>query len=431
MKSDRELVKYCIDRMLQKGAEKAQCYLKFNKKHELNVDAGEMKLLRTTFDTSILLKAIINDQKGDLKINKMDKDSLDRAVDQVIELAQSSLPDKANDIADKQSPKEFTAGREKADLDLMYDRLNDFVLYEKEHYPKTMIEQSIIDFTQSNILIQNSNGVNFAGNRGLYSFSVMFTSKEGEKASSFNYSGCAMKELDKPLHEYASVDMLLKQSGEQIHTSAFPGKMIGDVIITPDCLSSFIYYITAYLYDYSLISGSSIYKDKLNEKIASESLTLHSYPRSPEIAKNYFFTRDGFEAQNMTVIDKGVLKSFLLSQYGANKTGKPKAVNSGGCYIVEPGTVGFEEMVSSIDKGLLLCRFSGGNPSDNGDFSGVAKNSYLIENGKISKPVNETMIAGNLGEMIKNIANISKEKIDYGSEIYPWIQVKGITISGK
>jgi len=33
--------------------------------------------------------------------------------------------------------------------------------------------------------------------------------------------------------------------------------------------------------------------------------------------------------------------------------------------------------------------------------------------------------------MIKNIANISKEKIDYGSEIYPWIQVKGITISGK
>jgi len=156
MKSDRELVKYCIDRMLQKGAEKAQCYLKFNKKHELNVDAGEMKLLRTTFDTSILLKAIINDQKGDLKINKMDKDSLDRAVDQVIELAQSSLPDKANDIADKQSPKEFTAGREKADLDLMYDRLHDFVLYEKEHYPQTMIEQSIIDFTQSNILIQNS-----------------------------------------------------------------------------------------------------------------------------------------------------------------------------------------------------------------------------------------------------------------------------------
>ena len=431
MKTDRELVKYCIERMLQKGAEKAQCYLKYNKKHELNVDAGEMKLLRTNFDTSILFKAIINDQKGDLKINKMDKDSLDSAIDQVIELAQSSRPDKANDIADKQPPKEFTAGREKPDLDLMYDRLHDFVLYEKEHYPQTMIEQSIIDFTQSNILIQNSNGVDFEGNRGLYSFSVMFTSKEGEKASSFNYSGCSMKELAHPLHEYASVDMLLGQSSQQIHTSAFPGKMVGDVIITPDCLSSFIYYITAYLSDYSLISGSSIYKDKLDEKIANEILSLHSYPRSPEIAKNYFFTRDGFEAQNMTIIDKGVLKSFLLSQYGANKTGKPKAVNSGGCYIVEPGTTAFEDMVSSIDKGLLLCRFSGGNPSDNGDFSGVAKNSYLIENGKISKPVNETMIAGNLAEMIKNIANISKERIDYGSEIYPWIQVKGITVSGK
>ncbi|TSA23456.1 TldD/PmbA family protein, partial [bacterium] len=178
-------------------------------------------------------------------------------------------------------------------------------------------------------------------------------------------------------------------------------------------------------------SGSSIFKDKLGKKIAHESLILHSYPRSQEIAKNYFFTYDGYEAQNMTLIDKGVLKSFLLSQYGANKTGKPKAVNSGGCYIVEPGTAGFEDMVSSIDKGLLLCRFSGRNPSDNGDFSGVAKNSYFIENGKITIPVNETMIAGNLAEMIKNIINISKERIDYGSEIYPWIQVKGITISGK
>ena len=133
----------------------------------------------------------------------------------------------------------------------------------------------------------------------------------------------------------------------------------------------------------------------------------------------------------MTVIDKGVLKSFLLSQFGANKTGKPKAVNSGGCYIVEPGTASFEEMVSSIDKGLLLCRFSGGNPSDNGDFSGVGKNSYLIENGKISKAVNETMIAGNLAEMIKNVVNISKERIDYGSDIYAWLHVRGITVSGK
>ncbi|MBN2016730.1 MAG: TldD/PmbA family protein [Candidatus Cloacimonetes bacterium] len=431
MKTDRELVKYCIDRMMAKGAQKAQCYLKFNKKHELNVDAGEMTLLRTTFDTSLMLKAIINDQKGVLKLNKKDTESIDKAVDQVIELAQSSLPDTANDIAEKQPPKEFTAGRENPDLDLMYDRLHDFVLYEKDHYPKTVIEQAIIDFTQSNILIQNSNGVDFAGNRGVYSFSVMFTSKEGEKASSFNYSGCSMKEIDKSLHEFASVDALLKQSGEQIHTSAFPGKMVCDVIITPDCLSSFIHYITAYLSDYSLISGSSIYKDKLNEKIAHEMFTLHSSPRSPEMAKNYFFTTDGYEAQNMTIIDKGILRSFLLSQYGAKKTGKPKAVNSGGCYILEPGTASFNEMVSSIDKGLLLCRFSGGNPSDNGDFSGVAKNSYVIENGKIEKPVAETMVSGNIAEIIQNIVNISKERIDYGSAMYPWMQVKGITVSGK
>ena len=431
MQTDRELVTYCIDKMKHAGAHKAQCYLKHSKKHELNVEAGEMTLLRTNFDTSIILKAIIDDKRGDIKINKKDISSLDAAVAQVIEFAQSSYPDKANDIAEKQPSKEFTAGPESPDMDLMYDKLAEFVEYVPKTYPKTVIEQAIMDFTQTNIIIQNSNGVDFAGNRGVYSFGVMFTSKDGEKASSFNHSGFDAKSLDKPLKDYATIDSLLKQSSESIHTISFPGKIVGDVIITPDCLSSFVYYISNMLSDYMMISGSSAFKDKLNEKIASELLTLHANPRSPEIAKNYFFTLDGFEAQNITIIDKGVLKSFLLSQNGANKTGKPRGLNSGGCYVIESGASSYEDMISSIDKGILLCRFSGGNPSDNGDFSGVAKNSFLIENGKVTTPLNETMIAGNLIDLLKNIKGISQERINYGSAIYPCLHVKGVTISGK
>ena len=88
-------------------------------------------------------------------------------------------------------------------------------------------------------------------------------------------------------------------------------------------------------------------------------------------------------------------------------------------------------MIKSVERGILLARFSGGYPSDNGDFSGVAKNSYLIENGEIKYPISESMISGNFAEMLKNIKAISKERIDYGFSILPWIQVSGITISGK
>ena len=124
-----------------------------------------------------------------------------------------------------------------------------------------------------------------------------------------------------------------------------------------------------------------------------------------------------------------VLRTFLLSLYGANKTGLTRAVNNGQAYVVDAGKVNFDDMVKSVKKGILLQRFSGGMPSDNGDFSGVAKNSYYIEDGKIQYPLIETMVSGNIGSLLYSIKNISQERIDFGSDIYPWIQFDGVTIS--
>jgi PmbA protein len=41
------------------------------------------------------------------------------------------------------------------------------------------------------------------------------------------------------------------------------------------------------------------------------------------------------------------------------------------------------------------------------------------------------MISGNIADLFQNIKNISKERNDFGSALIPWIQVKGITVSGK
>jgi PmbA protein len=88
-------------------------------------------------------------------------------------------------------------------------------------------------------------------------------------------------------------------------------------------------------------------------------------------------------------------------------------------------------MVKSVKKGVLLARFSGGSPSDNGDISGVAKNSYLIEDGEIKYPISESMISGNVADMLMNVTAVSRERVDYGFSIYPWVAVSGVTISGK
>ncbi len=277
----------------------------------------------------------------------------------------------------------------------------------------------------------NSNGVNFQSNKGIYGVSAMFTSKKGKKTSSFNYTGFSTQELVKPLQKYGYLDELLQQSSEQLDLKSFPGKINGDIIITPHCMNQFINYVARYLGDYYLITGNSIYKDSLNKKIADSQLTLHSRPVADEIADKTFITGDGYAAKNNTVIENGILKTFLLSLYGANKTGYDRAPNRSSRWVIEPGEKSHKKMIKDVENGILLCRFSGGNPNDNGDFSGVAKNSYYIKDGEIQYPISETMIAGNLTELFKNITNISQDRINFGSSILPWIQFKNVLISGK
>lgn len=143
------------------------------------------------------------------------------------------------------------------------------------------------------------------------------------------------------------------------------------------------------------------------------------------LAESYPLTADGIPAKDMILIDKGELKSYLLGQYGANKTGLKIADNDGDCLIMDAGDSSLSSLVEGIEKGVLLGRFSGGNPNDKGDFSGVAKNSYYIENGKIQYPISETMVSGNLVTLLKEIDAVSSEEINFGSTILPWVRSKG------
>jgi PmbA protein len=160
-------------------------------------------------------------------------------------------------------------------------------------------------------------------------------------------------------------------------------------------------------------------------------VSIRSEPNGPRIEAGYPYTGDGFRAENCSIIEAGVLRNFTLGLYGSNKTGKPRCPSGGGAIVVEPGETPLDGMIKDVRHGILLARFSGGSPSDNGDFSGVAKNSYLIENGKIVRPVGETMLAGNVAALFSSVRAVSKESADYGSAILPWVLAGGVTISGK
>ena len=94
-----DIANYCIEQLKKAGADKSQCAVSFSEQKELNVETGEMSLFRTTFDTNIGLSVIVDQKSGTVAINKTDTESIDDAVKKVMDMAQSSQPDEANDIS--------------------------------------------------------------------------------------------------------------------------------------------------------------------------------------------------------------------------------------------------------------------------------------------------------------------------------------------
>lgn len=426
-----KVTEFCVDALINAGVDKAESRLLLTRKYELNVEAGSIALIRTTEDVSLGLAGIRNNKQASTAVNKTDQDSIAEAVSELTLLIEAGEPDPAYDIASEQPPGVFQKGINEPDTELMYIRLKSFLEYCTARYPTLILEQVIFYHTARKRWYSNSNGVKFHSVRGGYSFEVAFTSKNGTAVSSYNYVEVVMGDLSSELIDCEGVERLIKQSTEQTVTENLQGNFVGDILVTPECMGNFVSTITGYLTDYPMMTGTSIFKDSLGDAIADEKLSIHARPVTDELAGGYFFTGDGFIAENSTIINKGILNSMLLGLYGSRKTGKEKAVNSGSCYVIDPGDTNFEDMVKSVDKGILLCRFSGGEPSSNGDFSGVAKNSYYIENGKIQYPISETMVAGNLKEMFKAIKYISSERVNSGVSITPWVTFSGITISGK
>ncbi len=427
----KELSSYIVEKIIDAGADKAVCRFKESTTDELSAEAGKINLFRTNYGYEISLVAIIDNKKGLISINQPDLKAIDKAVLDVVELANSSQPDDAHDISPLIENQTFQNGLKKTNKSLMMSRLDEFMKYIETTYPHVILEQVVLSFIASKMYHVNSNGVDYDVYNGLYSFFPMFTSKEGKNISSFNYTGFNAKDIEKPLHTFGTIERLIKESGEQTKTQSISGKFIGDIIFTPDSISTVLGMISRFIGEHSLISGTSVYKEKLNKQITSSKLTLHSKPRSDKLDAGYFLTNDGFIAQDSTIIKKGVLNTFLLGQYGANKTGLNKAVNNGGAWVIDSGEISLNEITSQTKKGIVLGRLSGSSPNENGDFSGVAKNSFYIEDGKIQFPISETMIAGNIVEMLMNINSISSERINFGSSILPFMSLSGATISGK
>lgn len=422
---------YILDKILSAGADMGECRVGESVKTEVYYESGKISMLRSTFNTSVSLKVVKDKRKGLVRLNSVDLSALDSAVASAMAAAASAAPDDAEGIAELTENRSFTKGRLSPDREELYTLMRGFIDDVKAAYPKISFDSVSVQHNRASRVYKNTAGVCLESDCGNNGFGAMFMALEKGKTSSFNFVGAEFSGAA-PIIEQDMVRTVLEQTERQIDTRTLSGKFEGEIIITPLCLPAFLGRIeNKFLSDFSLIDGTSIWKDALDTQVASDLLTWHCRPTSDQICGGSFVTHDGYATADMTVIEKGVLKNFELSRYGAAKTGRKRSPNYGGYWFVEPGEHSLEQLVSGVKKGLLLNRFSGGSTSPNGDVTGVAKNSFLIENGKITDALSEVMLSCNLASLLKNITGISRERVNDGNSLLPWIKASGVTISGK
>ena len=422
-----------FDSILEKHRiEKYTYTLSESEKQELNLENGAFKLMRTVISSSARLSVFRGGHMGSAAGNDVTEEGLSKLAEESAAAMESSPDDPAHDFAPDQGKEVFRQGVWEPDLDRFLTRIQEFLETARREYPKVNIMSSIGSFDRWNWISRNTHGTEFEGFGGQYHFSVEIYATEGESTTGLDYTGFAVKDLDTPFMEIGAMRDRMASIQNSIDAKAMEGKFTGTVILKPDLAAEMIgMTLNNYAGSGVIMDGTSLWLEKVGEQVASERLTVALDPYDERIINGERGTSDGFRSEKVSVLDHGVLKTHLLDLYAANKTGRPVVKNSGFDLVVEPGESSLEEMIASIDNGLLMGGFSGGSPGTNGEFSGVAKNSFLIRNGKIAGAVTETMVNGNLGEAFKNVRAISRELCCDGTSVVPYIAVDGIVISGK
>lgn len=400
--------------------------------NEITMKDGKFTLFRTLFDQDVSVKVIKNNKRGLGSINKCTEEDVKKAIDDALVSAEAGDEDEDFDIAPKMEPREFKMGVLEPDIDKFMERTEELSKAIEEKHKKIKVMEICAKYVKSHSVFRNTNGTRDETKAGYYVIMIEFAGSDGDETTGISGTSAVFDNLDKELITLGSIEKDLSDTEKSLNPISIQEKFTGDIIFTPSCASQMLYYTFGNtVIDSAILAGTSVWRDKVGEQVVSDKLTISSKPWDERIVVNEVHTQDGFRSEDYTLIDKGVLKCFATSLYVANKCKVNRAANSSVDLVIEAGDVSYEDMIKSVKRGLIVGSVSCGMPGPNGEISGVAKNSFYVENGKIKGAVIETMISTNLFEMFNNVKAVSKEQLCNGNMVVPYIQCEGITISGK
>ena len=149
--------------------------------------------------------------------------------------------------------------------------------------------------------------------------------------------------------------------------------------------------------------------NRLGEKLFDERVTIISNPAEKN-AETPPFTNAGQTVQRETWVENGVLKSLAYSRFWAMKQGVAPKANASNL-VMSGGDTSVDEMIKSIKRGVLITRFWYIRPLNPRivAFTGLTRDgTFLIENGKIARPVTNFRFNQSLSELLASVEMLGR-----------------------
>ncbi len=443
-----EMTSAVVKRALALGATDAECTASEGAEFSVSVRKGEVEKLKEAGSKAIGLRVLMGRKQGSAYTSDLSKEGLEQMVKAAVELAHITTEDPHAGMPD---PSEL--GKIDGDLGLFFEETALVPTDQKIDYAKRAEAAAMA----ADERISNSEGAGF----GSYAGQRVFANSRGF-VGSYRSSTCSLSttpvaklgdamerdywySMARQFSKLESPELIGKKAAERALRRLGARKVDTQkalIIFDPTVARSLLDHIFEAASGDSIYRKSSFWVDKLGQKVASEKLTLVDDATLPATFGACPFDDEGVPSRRTLILEKGVLKNYLLNTYTARKLGMKTTGNasrglcgapsiSHGNLMLEPGELTQEEIFRKVGRGLFVTELIGfGVNLVTGDYSRGAAGLW-IEGGEPAFPVSEITIAGNLNQMLMDIAYVGNDLELRGSVNSPTLVIGEMTISGQ
>lgn len=442
-----ELCQQLIDRAKAAGADEAEAIAGYHRNVETRLENNDVHTAQTTDETVFGLRVFVNRSLGFITTNRIDSATIDDCIREAMAQAAAMPPDPFNELP---APGEvlpieglFDQATSEITVSETTELAAELVARTRARDERIRIDSGGVSTNTWAAALASTTGVRAVESGTAAEGHLFGMAVDGDEVASFDYDGDAA-------HDFTGMRTAVADAVERFADKCLSGlgatagrSFKGSVVLSPEVVGEFILgNLIGTMSADGVRKGRSPLAGKLGTKIAVDGFTLIDDGTRPGGMRSSAFDREGTPIRRHVLIDGGMLRTYLYNHYEARAAGNGAAStgHAGGGAASLPGIspvqlelaagdTALDDMFATDGPVVHVGRFSGSTNPITGDFSGVVKNGFLIENGR-RRPIKETLMAGNLFTLLESITAISRERrVLGGAAILPTIRAEGVSIT--